>query len=163
MTAEVSAQRLLRLTWSAIARLAGGFSPGSKDFAAILVDRLALLTPRLAMQDATGAGFGEGALRDLRLATHLIALKRAQSALAPPERARIDDLMDGLAAHYGGLARGAPRTSPDALLPALDATLSRLAGQTAPARRRAALGLVGLRRNLFPTAAPFVATSEQPA
>jgi uncharacterized membrane protein YccC len=163
MTAEVSAQRLLRLTWIAIARLAGGFSREPRDFAAVLVDRLALLTPRLALHEPTGAGVAEGALRDLRVAMHLMTLKRARPTLDGAARAGLDALTDGLAAHYGSLARGGPRTSPDALLSLLDAVLSRFAGGPDPTRRRAAQGLVGVRRTLFPAAAPYLGVQEQTA
>jgi uncharacterized membrane protein YccC len=163
MTAEASARRLLRLTWTAIARLAGGFSREPRDFAAVLVDRLALMTPRLALRAPTGGGLAEGALRDLRLAMHLITLKRARSTLDRAERAGLDALMDGLAAHYGSLARGGPPTAPDVLLSRLDAVLSRFAGGVEAGRRRAAQELVGVRRNLFPAAAPFLGIQEQPA
>jgi uncharacterized membrane protein YccC len=163
MTAEASAHRLLRLTWTAIARLAGGHLSEPRNFAAVLVDRLALLTPRLALQTATGVGVGEGALRDLRLALDLSALKRTQPGLEVAEQARIGNLMDGLAGHYGRLARGGESAPPDGLLPTLDEVLSKFAGRADPVRRRAALSLVGVRRDLFPAAAPFVAAEEQSA
>jgi len=165
MTAEVSVQRLLRLTWAAIARLAGrGGAEDPAGFAALLVDRLALLTPRLAFQEPGGRTVAEGALRDLRVAMNMVALWQARKDLRPNDRARLRGVMDGLEAHFAQLARGgASRPAPDTLLPRLDEALSGLAAWPDARDRDAALGLVGLRRNLFPGAAPFIATQEQPA
>jgi uncharacterized membrane protein YccC len=164
MTAEASAQRLLRLTWSAIAHRAqhGPAEPGL-DFTAVLVDRLALLAPRLALQHEVGAGIAEGALRDVRVAMNLSALRLVRSRLDGEARAGVDRLMDGLAEHYGRLARSGNVDTPAALLPELDSTLSRVAQRADAPDRRAQHHLVGLRRNLFPAAAPFVPASEQPA
>jgi uncharacterized membrane protein YccC len=163
MTAEASAQRLLRLTWAAIARRAQGALDGDRlGFAAVLVDRLAILAPRLALQHERGAGAAESALRDLRVAMNLSALRQARPTLEAKARAGVDHLVEGVAAHYRRLGRGGHAEASDTLLPALDSALTQIAEQPNPPGRQAAIHLVGLRRNLFPAAAPFVPALEAP-
>jgi uncharacterized membrane protein YccC len=159
MTAAASAERLLRLTWGSIARIARrGLPLEPRDVTALLIDRLALLTPRLAAQQEASQEIAEEALRDVRVAMNLLALKGAEPSLGARERAGIDSLMDGVGAYYAELGRGRQRSPPEGLLPTLDAALARLAAQTDSVHRRAAVGLVGVRRNLFPTAATPSAT-----
>jgi hypothetical protein len=130
------------------------------SFAALFVDRLALLTPRLALQEARGDAVAEDALRDLRVAMNMMAVQAARAELAARDRARVDGVMGALGAHYAGLARGGASTAPEPLLGALDTALSGVASTTDPAGRHAAVGLVGLRRNLFPAAPAFVAPEQ---
>lgn len=163
MSAETSARRLLRQTWTAIAALAErGAAPDAAGFAARLVDRLALLAPRLAQGEA-GDRLGDRALSDLRVAMNMMAIQQSRSGLAAGERAEVDAALDAVGDHYGRLARGGERPlAPAPLLGRLDAALTGLGQAHDEAGRRAALGLVGLRRNLFPAAAA-PATQEQPA
>lgn len=155
MSAETSARRLLRLTWSAIAGLAQrGGAPDAAGFAARLIDRLALLAPRLAQGEA-GDRLGDQALSDLRVAMNMMAIQQSRVGLGAGERAEVDAALDAVGAHYGRLARGGERpAAPTPLLGRLDEALSGLTRTHGEAARRAALGLVGLRRNLFPAAQP---------
>jgi uncharacterized membrane protein YccC len=163
MSAEAAARRLLRLTRTAIARHAGGgLGAAPLDLAAVLVDRLAMLAPRLR-QNERGAETAETALRDLRVAMNLSALRRIRPRLGGKARASVDRLTEGLAGHYGRLARGGATEAAHGLLPELDLALAQIAPLADLPDRQAAINLVGLRRNLFPAAAPFVPTMEQPA
>jgi uncharacterized membrane protein YccC len=164
MSTEASVARLLRRTWAGIGRLArSGASEDPSDFAALLIDRLALLTPRLSAKDDRGDPVAEDALRDLRVAMNLMSVQQARAVLDPVAQARIDGLVAALAEHYARLTRQGRRTSPQALLAPLDAAIARLAGDSAPADRRAVLGLVGIRRNLFPAARALTAPAEAAA
>ncbi len=67
MGADASARRLLGRTWTGLARLARAkAAPEPTAFAGVLVDRLGLLTPKLAETTSRGDLVGVDALRDLR-------------------------------------------------------------------------------------------------
>lgn len=151
MSVEASAQRLLRRTWRALADLArADQAPPPADFAARLVDRLGLLTPKLAGTGETAGGLE--ALADLRIGMNIVALQEARPQLTGAARIALDRLLGDLGRHFADRAVGRePGPSAD-LLSRLDAALSSLGAAAAPAGADA---LVGLRRNLFPKAAAF--------
>jgi uncharacterized membrane protein YccC len=157
MSVEASAQRLLRRTWRALAELArADQAPAPADFAARLVDRLGLLTPKLAGTGETSGGLE--ALADLRIGMNIVALQETRPALGGAARIALDRLLDGLGRHFSARAAGQDIPPPTDLLTRLDATLRNLAAEAAPAGADA---LVGLRRNLFPKAAPFAALAPE--
>lgn len=174
MGADASARRLLGRTWKGLARLARSRSaPDPAAFAAVLVDRLGLLTPKLAMAGSREDLVGVDALRDLRVGMNLVAIQAARPALPRGGQARIDAVLDGVGDHFSALAigRGAP-PSPD-LLARLDTALRDVADAAsrsaaprslAPRSPWGVAGLVGLRRNLFPDApAPDLSLPPEPA
>jgi uncharacterized membrane protein YccC len=162
MGAGASARRLLGRTWKGLARLARSrAAPDPAAFAALLVDRLGLLTPKLAMVGARGDLTGVDALRDLRVGMNLVAVQAARPDLSRGGQARIDAVLDGVGDHFSALAAGrAAPPSPD-LLTRLDAALRDVATRAAA---QGVAGLVGLRRNLFPDApAPDLSPVPEPA
>jgi uncharacterized membrane protein YccC len=164
MSAEASIRRLLARTWRGLARMARtGAAPEPGDFAGLLVDRLALLSPKLADAGGRPDGAGEAALADLRVAMNLVAVLRARPQLAGASADRLDGLSAALAEHFAALARSG-RAAPEAgVLLALDRALAAVAPATGEASRIVTVGLVGLRRNLFPAAAPFTAVRSEAA
>jgi uncharacterized membrane protein YccC len=155
MGADASARRLLGRTWSGLARLARAkTAPEPTVFAGVLVDRLGLLTPKLAETGAKGDRGGDlvgaDALRDLRVGMNLVAVQGARSGLS--RIASLDAALDGVGQRFAALAAG--RTPPpDAdLLMSLDAALRDMAGAAPAPPVQGVTGLVGLRRNLFPDA-----------
>jgi uncharacterized membrane protein YccC len=161
MSAEASVDRLLARTWRTLARLAsGGAAFDEASFTTQLVDRLALLSPKLGGGGERREERGEAALADLRVAMNLMALQRVRPGLSGEAAARLDRLRTAVGEHFERLVRTGRRPPPAELLPALDGALAGVSGQGAPQARAAAQGLVGLRRNLFPDAAPF---AEAPA
>ncbi|EJL27523.1 putative membrane protein [Caulobacter sp. AP07] len=166
MGADASARRLLGRTWKGLARLARSrAAPDPAAFAAVLVDRLGLLTPKLAMAGPRDDLTGVDALRDLRVGMNLVAIQAARPDLSRGGQARIDAVLDGVGDHFSALAtgRGAPPT-PD-LLARLDTALREAASRSAaPHSPWGVAGLVGLRRNLFPDApAPDLSLAPEPA
>jgi len=150
MGADASARRLLGRTWTGLARLArANAAPEPTAFAGVLVDRLGLLTPKLAETGSRVDLVGVDALRDLRVGMNLVAVQAARPDL---DRASLDAALDGVGERFAALAAG--RTPPpDAdLLTRLDAALRDVAGATSDAQVQGVTGLVGLRRNLFPDA-----------
>jgi uncharacterized membrane protein YccC len=155
MSAGTSARRLLRQTWQNLARLAHGRDAQEPAaFASRMVDRLGLLTPRLA---ATGDEdlAGIDALRELRTGMDLVALKELQPGLPAASADAVARLLDAVGTHYAALSAGRPADD-STLLSLIDQALGRLAG-TPGSTVRGLSALVGLRRNLFPAAPRYPA------
>jgi len=148
MGEDASARRVLGRTWRGLARLASArTAPDPAGFAAVLVDRIGIITPKLAIaRDLVGVD----ALRDLRVGMNLVAAQGARDELDAASRAKLDAVLEGVAQHFTALSagRGAPPAAP--LLSRIDEALRTL---VATGRSTEGLsGLVGLRRNLFPDA-----------
>jgi uncharacterized membrane protein YccC len=153
--AGFTARRLLKAGWRELARIgSGAATPSVAEFSTRMVDRIALLTPRLALAGAQQDLQAADALVDLRIGlnmTQLIAarpqLGRSQAALSP--------LMQQLSGHFA--AR--PGLDPDGeqrLHAALDNALRSVCAAPASGSRRDALAaLTGIRRDLFPHAAAY--------
>lgn len=157
MGVDASARRLLARTWRNLARLARSRqAPEPAAFAAVLVDRLGMLTPKLAEVGHAHDFVGVDALRDLRVAMNLVAVQSARPDLSPEGKDQLDAALDGVGEHFAALAAGErPVPKPD-LLARLDTALRGLAGVSAASAVQGVAGLVGLRRNLFPEAPAFV-------
>lgn len=162
MGAEASARRLLVRTWRSLAALArGGGAEEPGVFAAGLVDRLALLSPKLGGGGAHEDGLGEAALGDLRVAMNLAALQQVRGALPEDTRRPVDEVRQALAQHFAALARTGRKPPTSGVLRAVDLALARANALGGPAARIAVAGLVGLRRNLFPDAPAFAAAAAE--
>jgi uncharacterized membrane protein YccC len=156
--AGVSVQRLLRVIWLELAVVAE--NRGNRDrarYAGLMLDRLGLIAPRLAETEPDVVPVD--ALTDIRVGLNIIDLRRARHAVALPVRERIDTMLDALAAFYRSRARSG--RSPDAkLLHSIDQAMQTVAdGCSDPGRSDALLGLVGIRRGLYPNER----SREQPA
>lgn len=157
MGVDASARRLLVRTWRGLARLARARqAPEPAAFAAILVDRLGILTPKLADAGRRHDFVGVDALRDLRVGMNLVAVQTARPDLPPEGKDRLDAALDGVGDYFAALAAGAVRKPNDDLLVRLDAALRGLLSVPAASAVQGVAGLVGLRRNLFPEAPAFV-------
>ncbi|MDR6626118.1 FUSC family protein [Caulobacter segnis] len=157
MGTDASARRLLTRTWRNLARLARARqAPEPAAFAAVLVDRLGILTPKLAEVGHAHDLVGVDALRDLRVGMNLVAVQAARPDLPRDGKEHVDAALDGVGDHFAALAAGA-RAAPGAeLLARIDAALRDLAEAPAASAVQGVAGLVGLRRNLFPKAPAFV-------
>ena len=83
--------------------------------------------------------------------------------LSPAARA-VDGVLDDLAGHYRRRARLEGQAPQGELLPRIDAAIGAVGGREGQedSRRRAVIALVGLRRNLFPGAAPYARAAPAP-
>jgi hypothetical protein len=89
-------------------------------------------------------------MTDIRIGLNIIDLRRARHGVALAVRGRIDTVLDMLAKAYR--VRRAPWPDP-ALLGCIDQALTSVAdAETDTGRADALLGLVGIRRGLFPDA-----------
>ncbi|WP_295372682.1 FUSC family protein [uncultured Pseudacidovorax sp.] len=152
VSSEWSARRIQRATWRDLAGMAGTAArPGralARDaFAGRMLDRIALLVPRTAGSPADHGGqAAQLAMRELRLGAS-VAVLRQQRHLLPETPVR--ELLVGLERAFLAQATESPRRL-DALLPAIDRLLALCLASTAC--EPAVSALVGLRRDLFPSA-----------
>ena len=158
--ADWSAQRIRRATWRELGEMAASPRGEFADhaYAVRMVDRIALLAPRVAQADPVVRNETvEGALSDLRSGLDIVALQRARPRLPS---AGIGAVMRGVAGLFR--LRGAGHAGlPSATLlgqldGALESVLTASPRQAEAARdsdaRAAVTALVGLRRTLFPGA-----------
>jgi uncharacterized membrane protein YccC len=151
--AEWGARRLMTTNWIALAVAAE--RRGQRDraaFAGAMLNRLGLLAPRLAaiadsdLRDADS-------LSELRVGLNIVDLRRARHRLSPRTLRAMDDMLDRLAIafrrHDGG-------PMPPELLPRIDLALAEATTESGnEVREDALIGLVGIRRGLFPDAPAY--------
>ena len=145
--ASLSARRLVRINRRSVAAAAEGRGAGhGLELAALMLDRVGLIAPRLATLPAgEGAALGD-LVADVRVGINLVEVRRVRRRLAGEARTSVDEALLQAARRLRG------RDGPD-LRAALDDALDAVA-RTAhtPERRAALIGLTGLRRGLFPEA-----------
>ncbi|MBH1992234.1 MAG: FUSC family protein [Sphingomonadaceae bacterium] len=154
---EGAIRRTIRAGWADIANRATLMSPPDvRGWINRMLDRIALLAPRLA---ATRADSGQplyDALRDLRTGVAIGELRQLRLDLPRDEAAPLGEVLRGVSRHYRALDPDAPAPADPALLNDIDAAIDDLAASPrAVIRREAVLALVSLRRNLFPLAQEY--------
>ena len=152
--AEGAIRRTVQAGWRDIATRATLMTPPDmRGWINRMLDRIALLAPRLA---ATGQDSGAplyDALRDLRTGVAIGELRQVRIDLPSDQAASLGDVLDGVGQHYRGLDPDAPAPADGALLHDIDAVIGDLAAHPdAAVQREGVLGLVSLRRSLFPDA-----------
>ncbi|MET3485679.1 FUSC family protein [Methylobacterium sp. 1973] len=148
-----SARRLVRINRQSLAAAADGRGSGhGLELAALMLDRIGLIAPRLATLPAeTSASVGD-LLADVRVGINLVEVRRVRRRLTGPPRTAVDRAL-ALAARQ---LRGRTGRPDSALLAALDDGLDAVADAApGPERRAALIGLTGLRRGLFPDAPAY--------
>jgi uncharacterized membrane protein YccC len=156
--ADLSTRRLLRAGWRDIAAAAQTSDASDRALlAARMLDRLGLLTPRLAALPPDADAGGNDAMLDLRVGVGVIEVRTSRLQLSEKSRRAVDAVLDGIATYYGALAAefGKPPRTRALLLEQIDRALSVVAEEPAGRNMRSVLlGLVGVRRALFADAAP---------
>jgi uncharacterized membrane protein YccC len=150
-----SIARLKRATWRSLARAAIRRGRGDRaDFAGLILERAGLVATRLVQIAPAARPAFDARQTELRIGLNIVDLRRARHALPHAVLRAIDAALDGIAAHYRGLAH-APVPAGAALLHRIDHAIALAAGLPAGATRRdALLGLVGIRLGLCPDATP---------
>ena len=143
------ARRVLKACWRELANIAGtGARPTTGEWTSLMLDRIQLLAPRLAVASQDDRLAAADALRDLRIGINLIVLKDLTGDGDPA----IGTVLDQVAQHFSGLERRDSLTPSPVLRASIDDALS--TQRPLPAL----VALTGLRRNLFPEApAPEIA------
>lgn len=146
--ASWSARRLVRINRRSLAAAASGGGAGhGLELAALMLDRVGLIAPRLATVPAEEAEALGDLLADVRVGINLVEVRRVRRRLTGGARTTIDEALTLAARRLRG------RTDEPDLLAALDEALDAV-GRAAPTpeRRAALIGLTGLRRGIFPDA-----------
>jgi uncharacterized membrane protein YccC len=148
VSAGWTARRLLHAGWAELAALAEGVRvPTIAEMSARMLDRIGLLTPRIAMAGTQQDLAAADALRDLRVGLDMTQLLTLPSQHRSGPLA-LDALMQGLSTHF----RVQPAATDPGLLGRIDATLRDACRR---GRRDEVAALVGIRRDLFPDAASY--------
>jgi uncharacterized membrane protein YccC len=149
------ARRLLEAGWSELARLGSGEQVASvPEFSARMVDRIGLLTPRLAMAGTHQDLKAADALVDLRIGLNMAQLLESRAELGAAQ-ASLWPLLEHLSQHFE--ARPRIDAAGDArLLASLDNALRSVsAAEQSGAQGDALASLAGIRRDIFPDAPPY--------
>jgi uncharacterized membrane protein YccC len=154
---EGAIRRTVRAGWNDIANRATLMSPPDvRGWINRMLDRIALLAPRLAATRGDSGRPLYDALRDLRTGVAIGELRQLRIGLPADEGAPLTQVLSGVSAYYRGLDPDQPAPARPSLLSAIDAAIGDLSrNPSAAIRREAILGLVSLRRNLFPQSAGY--------
>lgn len=155
--AEWSARRLLRACWADLADVAS--RPDSsyrRLFAGRMLDRLGILTPRLAAV-APGANVAAtDTLTDLRVGLNVVHIQRFRSTLPSAAREALGATLDELARHFRDLSTRRLQQPTPRLLWLIDRALDGvIMAKQVLTTHRMLLALVGVRRGLFPDASSY--------
>ncbi len=148
-----SARRLRIINRRSLARAAGreGAQNGL-ELAALMLDRVGLIAPRLKALPSDDAEWTADLLAEVRVGINVVELRRDRRQLPQPAREAVETLLVALSRHY----EAKPETPAPALLDTLDGALEAVSRDAQAAPGRAALmGLVGIRRGLFPKAPAY--------
>ncbi|MEH3062422.1 MAG: FUSC family protein [Methylobacterium radiotolerans] len=151
-----SARRLRAVNRRSLARAAGrqGAQNGL-ELAALMLDRVGLIAPRLAALPSDDAEWTADLLAEVRVGINVVELRRDRRQLSEPARAAVEALLVALSRHFAA----EPGKPAPGLLEAVDGALDAVSRDARQAAGRAALmGLVGVRRGLFPDAPPYRST-----
>ena len=154
VSADWTAWRLLRRNRIDIANIATNRSAANlMAFLALMLDRLSLVVPRLAVSAQGADGAAVSALADLRVGVNIINLQR--EATMQPEQARraIRTMLDAIGRHY---RRHSLDEADMALLAIIDQAIGAVTRDPATITRELLLQLGGIRRALFPYGPPYV-------
>jgi len=156
--AEWSVRRLMRKGWTALAWAAA--SRGNRDraaFAGLMLNRIGLLAPRLAALPGSELRNVDN-LRELRVGLNIVDLRRARHGLSQQTLAAMDTMLDELAADFRNYEGGA---MPAKLLVDIDHALAEAMTEAdGEVRGDALIGLVGIRRGLFPQAPAYLPAAQ---
>jgi uncharacterized membrane protein YccC len=151
-----AARRILKRGWRDLAALARSRSPVSADvWIATMLDRVGLVTARIALAGPEDDIDAYDALADMRVGLNVIDL-HGVAANGGADAARVDAALNGVAAIFERRLSSIDEARDQTLLGAIDQAIANLASTPSPGdHQRGYAALVGLRRNLFPTAAPY--------
>ncbi len=123
-----------------------------------MLDRVGLVAARVALAAPEDHLDAYDALADMRVGLNLIELAGLARRVDPVQAPTVRAAMDAVARAYERRLAGAEDPADPTLLHAIDGAIANLAltGDSEP-RQVGFAALVGLRRNLFPQAAPYAA------
>jgi uncharacterized membrane protein YccC len=158
--AVLNLRRRLRANWADLAAAACSRSHVARlELAELFLDRMGLLAPALAASAPDEQVAGVAAMADLRVGINLVDLNAALHELpkSSPLATALMTMLDEAASHYSErVARDWAVAPPETMLHAIDRALDQARALQGDMARTIVRGLVGLRRNLFRDAAPYL-------
>jgi len=155
-----SARALLRRGWRELADLARArTAPHRGAWTSAMLDRLGLLTPRLASARPDAELETADALMDLRVGLNLIDFKATRKGLHPSQSQAADAALAEVARFYDRRAAGQRPHAGVEMLQAIDGAIREVAARASVDRRQGLVALTGLRRALYPDAPDFHAVA----
>jgi uncharacterized membrane protein YccC len=150
-------RRILRAGWKDLALLtATSLLPERSVWASRMLDRVALLLPRLARAPIDQEGELIDALNDLRLGVGIIDLRRLHADPDHIAEREIKHILHTLGAYFRRRASGQRTALPESVVAALDALIGAILHMSAPVDRHSGVvAAIGLRRSLFPGAPAY--------
>lgn len=150
-------RRTVRAGWADIAERANAMRPPDvRAWINRMLDRIAVLAPRLAMAGRSPGAPLYDALRDLRTGVAIGELRELRLTMPPAKRGPLTEVLQKVGEYYRGLDPDQPAPADPILLEDIDIAMTAVLNDEDPQLSRAgALGLVSLRRNLFPAATPM--------
>lgn len=148
-----SAHRLRRINRASLAAAASrsGANHGL-ELAAVMLDRLGLIAPRLAALPPDDAEWTADLISEVRTGINVVELRRVRASLAPESQRAIERILLDFADHL----RSEVEHPEPPLLRSIDEAIDVVTrDESAGDRRTALLGLVGLRRSQFPNAPAY--------
>ena len=162
--AETSVRRILRAGWRDLGRLATGARPlGRREWVSLMLDRQAMVLPRLARAAQDERMKLADSLHDLRLGVNIASLREVAQHAGPAVRRALEGLLVQTGSHYRAAAHGGHDAVPAGLLESVDRAIRELL--RAPPTDLRTQGLVassGMRRALFPGAPAYRTQQAQP-
>jgi uncharacterized membrane protein YccC len=156
VTAKHAARRLIRHGWVDLAILAGARRPMNRGrWVGVMLDRLGLVIPRLALSGADVEAEAGRSLAALQMGLDLLDLKSSVVSVNGQRSTTLGDLPAKLSHAFRWFASGDSELRPteaQALLAAIDVELRQHCKSDAAIQRTRLPALVGLRRVLFPNA-----------
>jgi uncharacterized membrane protein YccC len=156
VSAEWTAWRLLRRNRIEVANIAAHKSTaGLDEFATLMLDRLSLVVPRLAVSADGANDAATLALSDIRVGVNIVGLQRDAQQLPGQLHRAVRNMLDGIAVHYR--TRNL-KPADAALLGVIDNAIAMAVREP---DRELLLQLSGIRRGPFPDAAPWSQNAEE--
>ena len=153
-----SARRLRRINRESLAYSAthGGSNHGL-ELAALMLDRVGLIAPRLTALPPDDAEWTADLLAEVRSGINIVELRRVRAALPASAQGAVELVLARTSQYF----RSPSEHAGPALLRSIDKAIRiLLSGGNDLAQRETLLGLVGLRRGLFPDAPAFQSSSK---
>ncbi|WP_054947845.1 FUSC family protein [Novosphingobium sp. KN65.2] len=157
---EAAIRRTIRAGWKDIAERSNLMAPADfQGWINRMLDRIALLAPRLAMSGKSPGSPLYDALRDLRTGVAIGELRDLRLAMTAEKSAPVTKVLRDVGEYYRKLEPEREKPAAPALLADIDRALKEVLGDENPRFvRSGALALISLRRNLFPEAEPMKET-----
>lgn len=153
--AELAAWRLVRAGWADLAETAAGERRADHErLSGRILDRLGQLVPRLAVVEDRELRKVDG-FAEVRIGFNVLMLQNERKKLRGASAASIGAVLSGIADFYRGrIEAGRPLDPRDGLRQSIDESLNIITLEDERRGTESIDALVGLRRALFPDAAP---------